>query len=223
MNKRGIYTTILVALTVIVLGAGGIYLATNNSQSTKVEAQDQKSKPKPKKKAPKKKISQIDKDDKDMVPLKKFKYTMSSEKKAYPNLQEHPNAWIDVDITTQRVYIMDGKTQLYEMYASTGEDDATPKGTFHIEPERGEFFYTKPLKLGAFYWVSFKDHGVYLFHTSPTDVQGNYVESIAKTLGKKPSSHGCIHLSTPDCKWIYENVPTNMTVKIHGTFNEARR
>ncbi|WP_334333352.1 L,D-transpeptidase [Companilactobacillus sp. HBUAS59544] len=216
MNKRGIYTTILVALTVIVLGAGGIYLATNNNQNTKVEARGQKSKPK--KMVSKKKSSKAIDDDKDMVPLKKFKYTMASEKKDYPNLQEHPNAWIDVDIATQRVHIMDGKTKLYEMYASTGKDDATPKGTFHIEPERGEFFYTKPLKLGAFYWVSFKDHGVYLFHTSPTDVQGNYVESIAKTLGKEPSSHGCIHLSTPDCKWIYENVPTEMTVKIHGTF-----
>lgn len=158
-------------------------------------------------------------DDKDMVPLKDFCYKMSSEKKAYPDLTKHPDAFIDVDISNQRVYIKDGKTVLYEMYASTGKDDATPRGTYQIEPERGEYFYTAPLKLGAYHYTSFLNHGEYLFHTTPTDEKGHYVESIAKTLGVKPSSHGCVHLSNPDCKWIFDNAPTGMKVVIHGHFS----
>lgn len=159
-------------------------------------------------------------DDKDMIDLKHFKYTDASEKKAYPDLTQHPKAWIDVDIAAQRVYIKENQNKLYTMYSSTGKDDTTPRGTYYVQHERGDFFYTEPLKMGAFYWVSFLNHGEYLFHTTPTDVTGKYDETIAKTLGQKPSSHGCIHLSTPDCKWVYDNVPENMKVVIHGKYQE---
>jgi len=104
------------------------------------------------------------------------------------------------------------------MFSSTGKHDTTPRGTYYVQGERGDYFYTEPLKLGAYYWVSYLNHGEYLFHTTPTDENGKYVESIAKTLGRKPSSHGCIHLSVPDCKWVYDNVPTGMKVVIHGEF-----
>lgn len=160
-------------------------------------------------------------DDPDMVPLEKFTYKDSSETKAYPILKDHPQAYIDVDIAKQRTYIKDGNKTLYEMYASTGEKDATPRGTYQIEPEHGEYFYTEPLKLGAYHWVSFLNHGEYLFHSTPTDENGNYVESIAKTLGVKPSSHGCVHLSNPDLQWLYNNVQPGMKVVIHGTFEKA--
>lgn len=157
-------------------------------------------------------------DDKAMVGLKKFNYADPSESKDYPDLAAHPNAWIDVDIATQRTYIKDGKTDLYEMYASTGKHDTTPRGTYYVQNERGNFFYTQPLKMGAYYYVSFLNHGEYLFHTTPTDVNGKYDEKIAKTLGREPSSHGCIHLSIADCKWVYDNIPSGTKVVIHGTY-----
>lgn len=160
-------------------------------------------------------------DDAKMVPLAQFTYKDSSETKPYPVLKDHPEAYIDVDIAKQRVYIKDGKKTLYEMYASTGEKDATPRGTYQIEPEHGEYFYTAPLKLGAYHWVSFLNHGEYLFHSTPTDESGNYVDSIAKTLGVKPSSHGCVHLSNPDLQWLYNNVQPGMKVTIHGSFDKA--
>ncbi|WP_164507312.1 L,D-transpeptidase [Companilactobacillus furfuricola] len=161
-------------------------------------------------------------DDPKMVPLDEFTYKDSSETKAYPILKDHPEAYIDVDIAKQRTYIKDGNKTLYEMYASTGEKDATPRGTYQIEPEHGEYFYTAPLKLGAYHWVSFLNHGEYLFHSTPTDENGNYVESIAKTLGVKPSSHGCVHLSNPDLQWLYNNVQPGMKVVIHGTFDKTK-
>jgi lipoprotein-anchoring transpeptidase ErfK/SrfK len=36
----------------------------------------------------------------------------------------------------------------------------------------------------------------------------------AKKLGEK-DSHGCIHLTVPDAKWIYEHIPYNTKVVIH--------
>lgn len=219
MDYKKIFRIAIISLlAIIALGYGAFELVGNNAKDVKVEAKD---KTVPKKVA--KKVANTPEtveDDKDMVNLKNFTYNDSSEKKDYPDLNEHPNAWIDVDIATQRMYVKDGETTLYEMYASTGKKDATPRGTYYVQGERGEFFYTEPLKLGAYYWVSFLNHGEYLFHTTPTDEQGNYVESIAKTLGREPSSHGCIHLSVPDCKWVYENVPYGMKVVIHGKYQE---
>jgi len=221
MNRKGIYRIILSVLLVVVLGFSVAHFY--NSSNVKVEADSKTNKPVKKTRKTVSKKNTVDSpttvhDDKNMVGLKNFKYGDSSEKKDYPNLMEHPNAWIDVDIATQRTYIMDGKTKLYSMYSSTGKNDTTPRGTYQIESERGEYFYTEPLKLGAYYWVSYLNHGEYLFHTTPTDANGKYVESIAKTLGREPSSHGCIHLSIPDCKWIYDNVPTGMKVVIHGQY-----
>lgn len=202
---------IIASLAIILLVVG--HFSQHNGVQKDVKVETKKDARKDIKKAP-----QV-REDKGMVSLKNFKYDQSSEKKSYPDLNQHPNAWIDVDIATQRTYIKDGKTTLYEMYSSTGKHDTTPRGTYYIQNERGDFFYTKPLKMGAYYWVSFLHHGEYLFHTTPTDVTGKYDDKIAKTLGNEPSSHGCIHLSTPDCKWVYDNVPTGMKVVIHGKYH----
>jgi len=140
-----------------------------------------------------------------------------SEEKAYPDLEKYPNAWLDVNTSKQRVYIKNGNTVLYTMYCSTGtgKENGTPHGTFHIQEERGKFFYNQNSGEGARYWVSWKDHGIYLFHSVPTDKDGNYIESEAKELGKNAASHGCVRLSVPDAKWVYNNVPYGMKVVIH--------
>ncbi|MEE6711155.1 L,D-transpeptidase [Pediococcus acidilactici] len=140
----------------------------------------------------------------------------SSQKNDYPDLDNHPQAYLKVSIPKQRVYVMDGKKVLYTMYASTGSKDSpTPTGTFHIQKERGDFFYNAASKEGAKYWVSFKDHGIYLFHTVPTDKNGKFIPKEAQQLGKEAQSHGCVRLSVPDAKWIYNNVPEGMKVEIH--------
>ena len=89
-------------------------------------------------------------------------------------------------------------------------------GTFYIEPERGDSFYNASLNEGANNWVSFKDHGIYLFHSVPTDASGNYNVKEAKKLGKTAASHGCIRLSVPDSKWMSENLKTGTKVVING-------
>lgn len=136
----------------------------------------------------------------------------------YPNLKQVKNLWIDVDITKQRVYIKDGDQTIYTMLTSSGldniPDNSTPRGTFYTEAEKGLSFYTPKYSEGAKYWSSWKDHGVFLFHSVVTDEKGNIKQEEAGKLGQK-ASHGCFRLPVLDAKWIYENIPPHTKVVIH--------
>lgn len=104
------------------------------------------------------------------------------------------------------------------MYASTGKDNSTPKGTFEIQTERGQFFYNSKSGEGAHYWTSFKDHGIYLFHTVPTNRKGHYLKDEAKALGHSANSHGCVRLSVPDAKYILNK---SLLERLLLSFNEV--
>ena len=147
--------------------------------------------------------------------MNKVNWRKSSENKAYPDLNKLSNVWIHVSIKNQRVYIKNGNKTVYTMYASTGIHNSTPRGTFHIQSERGNFFYNQSSGEGARYWVSFKDHGVYLFHTVPTDQYGKYNVKEADQLGKTAKSHGCVRLSIPDAKWLYNHIKEGTKVVIN--------
>ena len=85
---------------------------------------------------------------------------------------------------------------------------------FNIQSERGDSFYNQSLHEGANNWTSFKDHGVYLFHSVPTDAHGNYKAREGNKLGHRPASHGCIRLSVPDSLWFKDHIPTGTQVTI---------
>lgn len=121
--------------------------------------------------------------------------------------------FIDVDVTAQVVRVMKGEEVLKEMIASTGsEGHETPLGTFEIQ-NRGTWFYSDKYKQGAKYWVSFRDWGVYLFHSVVMDKNQTIIKEEEEKLGQ-PVSHGCIRLNVEDAKWIYDNVPEKTKVVI---------
>lgn len=136
----------------------------------------------------------------------------------YPDLSKYHDIWVEVSIPKQRTYIHAGDKIIYTMIVSTGIDGnpatETPRGVFHIQPERGTWFYAPRFQEGAEYWVSFLNHGQYLFHSVPMDKNHHVIESVAKDLGHE-DSHGCVHLSIPDAKWFYDNIPTGTKVVIH--------
>ena len=146
------------------------------------------------------------------VMRKPINWQKPSQTTPYPVIKDHPNLEIKVSLKKQRVYLIDGGQKLYSMYASSGMDNSTPTGTFHIL-ERGYTFFKPDEQMGANYWTDFLGTK-YLFHSVPTDKEGNYIVSETKDLGKKPSSHGCIRLSVPDALWIYKNVPRGTKVTI---------
>jgi lipoprotein-anchoring transpeptidase ErfK/SrfK len=136
-------------------------------------------------------------------------------RKAYPTLSNYADLNIQVSIKQQRVYLKNNDHVLYTMRASTGKKGSeTPRGHFEIQPERGLHFFNAQSGEGANYWVSFKDHGIYLFHSVPVDENNHYIKSEAEQLGKVANSHGCIRLSIADAKWLYENIPTHTPVVI---------
>lgn len=138
---------------------------------------------------------------------------------AYPVLGPNDPIWIKVSKEKQRVYIMKGNKIMFTMVCSTGLDTSpdtstsTPEGTFHIQHEKGTSFYNASEKEGAKYWVSWKNHGEFLFHSVATDKNGNVIESEAEKLGQK-ASHGCVRLAMPDAKWVYDNIKYNTKVVI---------
>lgn len=148
-------------------------------------------------------------------PIKKINWRKPSQNKPYPKITANNGRYLYVSTKKQRTYVMSPQNKvLYTMYASTGRNNSTPRGTFEIQGERGYKFYNQSSKEGAHYWTSFKDHGIYLFHTVPVDAKGHYEKDEAAQLGKTSNSHGCVRLSIPDAKWINKTVPTGTKVVI---------
>lgn len=131
---------------------------------------------------------------------------------AYPDMSQYDSddLSVQVSIADQRVYIKNGDDTIYTMICSSGMDGTTPTGTYYIQ-SRGESFYNPNEQLGANYWVSF--YGDYLFHTVPTDINGEYIVSEAEKLGR-PASHGCLRLTVSDAQWFYANIPDGTRVDI---------
>lgn len=150
----------------------------------------------------------------------------SSETVPYPDLNKVKHLWVKVDLKKNRTYLYDGSKVIYTMYSSGGVykkdpktgkmKSATPTGTFYVQKERGDSFYNTKLKVGANYYVSWLNHGEYLFHSVPTVAGGAYNKKEAAKLGKTQASHGCIRLSVPDAKWMSKNLPVGTKVKIVG-------
>ncbi|AHD07396.1 L,D-transpeptidase [Paenibacillus larvae] len=135
----------------------------------------------------------------------------------YPDIKNKDSIWIDVSTQKQEAYIKNGSKIIYTMLISSGLDqtkgNSTPKGTYYVEPERGEWFFSQRYQEGGEYWVSWKNHGEFLFHSVPMTKDKKVIEKEAKKLGTK-ASHGCIRLAIPDAKWIYENIPKKTKVVI---------
>jgi lipoprotein-anchoring transpeptidase ErfK/SrfK len=136
---------------------------------------------------------------------------------AYPRLKNGEQIWIDVSVSQQLVYIFNGSRRIYTMATSSGldtiPDNSTPLGVYHIQAERGTWFYTQQYQEGAEYWVSWLGHGVFLFHSVPMNQKHQLIPKVAAMLLHK-ASHGCFHLTIPDSQWIYDHVPYGTTVVV---------
>lgn len=236
-NSRNFFVLLAV---ILVAGAAAIALMQNagkksgkssESRTTSVRKKSSshsnafsKSKKKKKSRTEKKVKSRITakSDDKKSVMRTPIDWQKSSETVAYPDLNTVQNLWIEVRLRTNRTVLMDGDKVIYTMYSSGGmyhdvdgkEVSYTPTGTYYVENERGETFFNNALNEGANYWISWLNHGEYLFHTVPIDANGNYEVDECKKLGKQPASHGCIRLSVPDAVYLYDNLPVGTKIVI---------
>ncbi|MDH7577392.1 MAG: L,D-transpeptidase family protein [Bacillota bacterium] len=121
--------------------------------------------------------------------------------------------WVAVKLgRVHTVTVYEDRMPVRLMLASGGKPgQETPRGTFTIQ-DRGQSFWSPRFREGALWWVRF--HKEYLFHSVPRDEAGNIKEEEHAKLGL-PASHGCIRLSDPDARWLYENVPDGALVIIY--------
>lgn len=121
--------------------------------------------------------------------------------------------YVHVSLAEQKVTVYLDGAPVRTMAASTGTKDyPTPTGRFHIQ-NRDQFFFSEKYKEGGKWWVSFKDWGIYLFHSVPTDRDGKVIPEEAAKLGQ-PASHGCVRLSVEDARWFYDTIPEGAPVDI---------
>lgn len=112
----------------------------------------------------------------------KVDWQSPSEKKPYPDVNAYPDMWIKVSASIASILWMIIKFYI-PCYCSTGsKGQETPKRDFWNSSWAWWSISIMLSLVKANYWVSFKDHGIYLFHTVPVDANGNYVVSEAEQL-----------------------------------------
>lgn len=216
----------LVILIVTILGFGAERWCVQLANRHRLEVEQEQVKVQVQKTAALKRSAVLKKKKTKSVMRTPINWKQPSETVPYPNLANVHNFWVKVSLLKNRTYLMSGKHVIYTMYCSGGlfhKDPLTgkmvsdtPTGTFQIQPEHGQSFYNAQLNEGANYWISWKDNGVYLFHSVPTKQDGSYNIPEAEKLGKQPASHGCIRLSVPDAKWMMENLKVGTRVVVQN-------
>jgi len=122
------------------------------------------------------------------------------------------NFRIDVDLSVQKVFVYYKDNLIKTMKCSGGTaEKPTPPGDF-TTTERGYSFYNEKYKMGAYYWIRFRDD--YLFHSVPFDENREFIQEEIDKLGT-PASHGCIRLKLDEAKWMYDMLPLGVKVKIY--------
>lgn len=126
-----------------------------------------------------------------------------------------PERWIDVDLTTQRMYAVVGKKVVYTAIISTGKKDwETPNGTYHII-YRVENETMTSESIGAeenyrlenvLYTQYFTDEG-HALHYSWWKTPESF---------GTPTSHGCLSETLPDAEYFWSFAKVGTRVTIHG-------
>jgi len=113
--------------------------------------------------------------------------------------------WIDVNVSSQTVYAMEGSEVINSFLVSTGKiDTLTVMGKFRVYLKfetasmRGEDYYYPEIPFVMYFYQGYGFHGV----TWPLK------------LGV-PTSHGCINMLTPDAEWLYNWAEIGTFINVH--------
>jgi len=130
----------------------------------------------------------------------------------HPSLNQ-PNLNIEVAYNAKRVYVKSGSKVIYTMLCNHAMPGWTALVGNYTTGIRGLSFGGS--LGGARYYLQI--WGDYLFHTIPTDGNGNYIASLGERLGVLGNgvSHGCVHLSVADAYWFYTQMPSGVPINLH--------
>ncbi|MEK7535367.1 MAG: L,D-transpeptidase family protein [Patescibacteria group bacterium] len=146
-----------------------------------------------------------------------------TEKVVYPDFVAGlwPGLYIDINLTKQRLFIMNGSEKQAEYLISSGKRGTpTPSGVFYIKNK----IALAQSRLFPGIWMEkwnalartpdgggYQGYGV---HRVPCfDPQCNSREP-SSHLGR-PVSHGCVRIEDAGADWVYDNAPVGTPVNIH--------
>jgi lipoprotein-anchoring transpeptidase ErfK/SrfK len=137
----------------------------------------------------------------------------SKTPKTYPNFIQsqlpagvYPDErWIDINLSTQRMYAYDGKKQVKSFVVSTGLwGTPTVTGRFRIYVKyraatmSGPGYYLPNVPYTMYFYNGYGIHGTYWHNNFGT-----------------PMSHGCVNMKTSDAEWIFSWASVGTLVNIH--------
>ena len=123
--------------------------------------------------------------------------------------------WIDVDVTSFAVRLMDGTSVVQEIgpvgvgvQIDTGVYESTQTGLFRVHTKIPDLTYDAPYNTYISHWVGFdsaRDNG---FHSFLKDAQGNVVDASTGRV-----SNGCIRVGEIEAVFAYAEI--GMPVYVH--------
>lgn len=127
---------------------------------------------------------------------------------SYPGRPSNVDAnerWIDVDLSSQRVYAYQGDELQNAFIVSTGTwQHPTVTGTYKVyvkyrsAPMSGPGYYLPNVPYIMYFYKGYGLHGTYWHNNFGT-----------------PMSHGCVNLRTDEAKWLYNFASVGTVVNVH--------
>jgi lipoprotein-anchoring transpeptidase ErfK/SrfK len=122
-----------------------------------------------------------------------------------PGFADQADLWIDVDLSSQTAYAMQGNQVLRSFIVSTGTwQHPTVTGIFRVYVKyryadmSGPGYYLPNVPFVMYFYKDYGLHGTY-WH---------------KNFGT-PMSHGCVNFRTEDAQWLYKNSSVGTLVQVH--------
>jgi len=121
------------------------------------------------------------------------------------NTQNNSGKWIGINLSTQTLTAYSGQAAVFSTRVSTGTwRTPTVAGTFHIYVK-----YVSTHMSGPGYSLPNVPYTMYFYRGY--GLHGTYWHNNFGT----PMSHGCVNLSTPDARWLFNWAPVGTKVVTH--------
>jgi lipoprotein-anchoring transpeptidase ErfK/SrfK len=138
-------------------------------------------------------------------PTKKVKQKNVAAPGPRPGGVQLSDHWVDVDLSAQTVFAMQGDQITRSFLVSTGRwPNVTVTGVFRIYVKyrtadmSGDGYYLPDVPYVMYFYEGYGLHGTYWHNNFGT-----------------PMSHGCVNLRTADAAWLYEYSSVGTIVSVH--------
>ncbi len=124
---------------------------------------------------------------------------------AITDLKTSSSRWIEIDLSSQRLYAWEGDRQVYAVIVSTGKSSTpTPPGVFAIQTRhryarmQGDDYDIGDVPYTMYYYRGYAIHGAYWHNRFGT-----------------PVSHGCTNVAVDHAQWLFNWASVGTPVVVH--------